>query len=131
MVPLMVLVCLVQAPETLDVTAVGKDPRWQIAGRTTAVIDANGKHALKMIEVAPIRPAESGSLCDSRGLGGSSHGAVATTGPRKMMRWHPATMTVTVPRIRVGGLPAPSCRKDRPEGQHAVYVLDVRRGQSQ
>src|SRR6266576_738061 len=28
-------------------------------------------------------------------------------------------------------LPAPSCRKDRPEGQHAVYVLDVRRGQSQ
>src|SRR2546422_4238913 len=54
MVPLMMLVCLVQARETLDVTAVGKDPRWQIAGRTTAVIDTNGKHALKMIEVAPI-----------------------------------------------------------------------------
>ena len=54
MVPLMMLVCLVQAPEALDLTAVGKDPRWQIAGRTTAVIDTNGKHALKMIEVAPI-----------------------------------------------------------------------------
>ena len=54
MVSLMVLVCLVQTPETLDVTAVGKDPRWQVAGRTTAVIDTNGKRALRMIEVAPI-----------------------------------------------------------------------------
>src|SRR5436853_3127309 len=54
MVLLMVVACLVQAPETLDVTAVGKDARWQVAGRTTAVVDTNGKHALKMIEVAPI-----------------------------------------------------------------------------
>ena len=30
MVLLMVVACLVQAPETVEVTAVGKDPRWQI-----------------------------------------------------------------------------------------------------
>ena len=54
MVLLMVVACLVQASETLDLTAVGKDARWQVAGRTTAVVDTNGKHALKMIEVAPI-----------------------------------------------------------------------------
>src|SRR6266581_6352653 len=54
MVPLMLLACLVQALETFDVTAVGKDPRWQVAGRTTAVVDTNGKHALRMIEVAPV-----------------------------------------------------------------------------
>ena len=42
MVLLMVVACLVQAPETLDVTAVGKDARWQVAGRTTAVVDTNG-----------------------------------------------------------------------------------------
>ena len=54
MVLLMLVASLVQAPETLDVTAVGKDPRWQLAGRTSAVVDTNGKHALRMIEVAPI-----------------------------------------------------------------------------
>ena len=54
MVLLMLLGCLVQAPETLDVTTVGKDPRWQVAGRTTAVVDTNGKAALRMIEVAPV-----------------------------------------------------------------------------
>src|SRR5438034_1457784 len=54
MVSLMVLACLIQAPETFDVTTVGKDPRWQVAGRTTAVVDTNGKHALRMIEVAPL-----------------------------------------------------------------------------
>jgi len=54
MVSLMVLACLIQAPETFDVTTVGKDPRWQVAGRTTAVVDTNGKHALRMIDVAPL-----------------------------------------------------------------------------
>jgi hypothetical protein len=54
MVPLVLLACLIQAPETFDVTAVGKDPRWQVAGRTTAVVDTNGKRALRMIEVAPV-----------------------------------------------------------------------------
>jgi len=54
MIPFMMLACLVQAPETLDVTAVGKDPRWQVAGRKTAVIDTNGKHALRLVEAAPV-----------------------------------------------------------------------------
>src|SRR5207247_10171940 len=54
MVSLLMLACLIQAPETFDVTTVGKDPRWQVAGRTTAVVDTNGKHALRMIEVAPL-----------------------------------------------------------------------------
>ena len=55
MIPFMVLACLTQAPhqDTLDVTAVGKDPRWQIAGRTAAVVDTNGKRALKL-GVVPI-----------------------------------------------------------------------------
>jgi hypothetical protein len=48
MVPLMMLACLVQAPETLDVTTVGKDPRWQVAGRTASVVDTSGKGALKL-----------------------------------------------------------------------------------
>jgi hypothetical protein len=48
MVLLAVIACLAQAPETLDVTAVGKDPRWQIAGRTASVVDTNGKRALKL-----------------------------------------------------------------------------------
>ncbi len=54
MIPFMMLACLVQAPERLDVTAVGKDPRWQVAGRKTAVIDTNGKHALRLVEAAPV-----------------------------------------------------------------------------
>jgi hypothetical protein len=39
-----------QSPESLDLTAVGKDPRWKIAGRTASVVDAKGKHALKISE---------------------------------------------------------------------------------
>src|SRR6266511_138669 len=55
MIPFMVLACLTQAPhpDTLDVTAVGKDPRWQIGGRTAAVVDTNGKRALEL-GVVPI-----------------------------------------------------------------------------
>lgn len=39
-----------QAPENLDLTAVGRDPRWKIAGRTASIIDAKGKRALKLSE---------------------------------------------------------------------------------
>ena len=39
-----------QSPESLDLTAVGKDPRWKIAGRTTSIVDAKGKRALKISE---------------------------------------------------------------------------------
>src|SRR5256886_15569550 len=50
-----VLACLgtpvrAQSPENLDVTAVGKDPRWKIDGRTTSIVDAKGKRALKIGE---------------------------------------------------------------------------------
>lgn len=41
-----------QPPDNVDVTAVGKDPLWKIAGRTALVADAKGKHALKIIEGA-------------------------------------------------------------------------------
>ena len=54
MVLLIVVAFLVQAPEAMDLTTVGKDARWQVAGRTTAVVDTNGKHALRMIEAAPV-----------------------------------------------------------------------------
>jgi len=54
MVLLMLVAFLVQAPEAMDLTTVGKDARWQVAGRTTAVVDTNGKHALRMIEAAPV-----------------------------------------------------------------------------
>ena len=39
-----------QTPETLDLTAVGKDPRWKITGRTASVVDIKGRHALKISE---------------------------------------------------------------------------------
>ena len=41
-----------QPPENLDVTAVGKDPRWKVAGRTTSIVEQKGKHALKVSEGA-------------------------------------------------------------------------------
>src|SRR3982750_392109 len=39
-----------QSSESLDLTAVGKDPRWKISGRTASVVDAQGKRALKISE---------------------------------------------------------------------------------
>jgi hypothetical protein len=39
-----------QSPESLDLSAVGRDPHWKIAGRTTSIVDAKGKHALKIGE---------------------------------------------------------------------------------
>jgi hypothetical protein len=52
---LVALVCIAmparsQSPENLDLTAVGKDPRWKVSGRTVSVIDAKGKRALKISE---------------------------------------------------------------------------------
>jgi len=39
-----------QSNEDLDITAVGKDPRWKIVGRTASVAEVKGKHALKLSE---------------------------------------------------------------------------------
>src|SRR5438874_5026553 len=39
-----------QSPESLDLTAVGRDPRWKIVGRTTSIVDIKGKHALELGE---------------------------------------------------------------------------------
>src|SRR5690349_4134863 len=39
-----------QAPEILDLSAVGKDPHWKVAGRSTSTVDIKGKHALKLSE---------------------------------------------------------------------------------
>src|SRR5436305_410761 len=39
-----------QPAENLDLTAVGKDPRWKIAGRTASIVDAKGRRALKLSE---------------------------------------------------------------------------------
>lgn len=39
-----------QSTGSLDLTAVGKDPRWKVAGRTTSVVDMKGKHALHLGE---------------------------------------------------------------------------------
>ena len=41
---------IAQSPENLDLSAVGKDPRWKIAGRTTSVVDAKGRRALRLSE---------------------------------------------------------------------------------
>jgi len=52
---LVALVCIAmparsQSPENMDLTAVGKDPRWKVSGRTASVVDAKGKRALKISE---------------------------------------------------------------------------------
>lgn len=39
-----------QSPESLDLTAVGRDPHWKIVGRTTSIVEIKGKHALKLSE---------------------------------------------------------------------------------
>jgi hypothetical protein len=49
------LVCLTaamsaQVPEQLDLTAVGRDPRWKIVNRTASVVEAKGKRAVKLSE---------------------------------------------------------------------------------
>lgn len=49
------LVCIAslahaQAPENLNLSAVGKDPQWKVAGRTTSMVDIKGKRALEVSE---------------------------------------------------------------------------------
>jgi Domain of Unknown Function (DUF1080) len=41
---------LSQSVDTLDLTTVGKDPRWKVEGRTATVVDVKGKHALELSE---------------------------------------------------------------------------------
>ena len=41
-----------QSPETIDLSAIGKDSRWKIAGRTVSAVDVKGKHALRISEGA-------------------------------------------------------------------------------
>ncbi len=41
-----------QSPESLDLSAVGRDPRWKIVGCTTSIVDVKGKHALRLSEGA-------------------------------------------------------------------------------
>jgi len=44
------ITCLAQSTDSLDITTVGKDPRWKITGRTASVAEVKGKHALKLSE---------------------------------------------------------------------------------
>ncbi len=37
-----------QSVDTLDLTAVGQDPRWHVAGRTASVVEVKGKRALEL-----------------------------------------------------------------------------------
>jgi hypothetical protein len=41
-----------QSTDTLHLAAVGTDPRWKVAGRTTSLVDIKGQHALKVGEGA-------------------------------------------------------------------------------
>lgn len=41
---------MAQAVDTLNLTAVGADPHWKIFGRTAAVVDIKGKHAVQLSE---------------------------------------------------------------------------------
>jgi len=46
-----------QSAESLDLTAVGKDPRWKVTGRATSVVDMKGKRALARLLREPPRDA--------------------------------------------------------------------------
>lgn len=37
-----------QSIDTLDLSTVGKDPRWKVFGRTASLVDMKGKHALAL-----------------------------------------------------------------------------------
>src|ERR1700681_812817 len=39
-----------QSPETIDLSTIGKDSRWKIAGRTVSSVDVKGKHATRISE---------------------------------------------------------------------------------
>jgi hypothetical protein len=46
----MILAARTQAAESIDLSAVGKDPRWKIDGRTISMAEVKGKRALKFSE---------------------------------------------------------------------------------
>jgi hypothetical protein len=39
-----------QSPEIIDLSTIGKDSRWKVAGRTVSAVDIKGKHAIRMSE---------------------------------------------------------------------------------
>lgn len=39
-----------QSPETIDLSTIGKDSRWKVAGRTVSAVDIKGKHAIRISE---------------------------------------------------------------------------------
>ena len=50
MIGLLLILTLAQSVDSLDLTTVGKNPRWKISGRSTSIIDIKGKHALELSE---------------------------------------------------------------------------------
>jgi hypothetical protein len=41
-----------QSTDTINLSTIGKDPRWKVAGRTVSAVDIKGKHAIRMSEGA-------------------------------------------------------------------------------
>lgn len=41
-----------QSPDSIDISRIGKDPRWKIAGRAVSSVDVKGKHAIRLSEGA-------------------------------------------------------------------------------
>src|SRR5712671_389963 len=39
-----------QSTDTINLSTIGKDPRWKVAGRTVSAVDIKGKHAIRMSE---------------------------------------------------------------------------------
>ena len=39
-----------QSPDTINLSTIGKDSRWKIAGRTVSAVDVKGKHAIRLSE---------------------------------------------------------------------------------
>jgi hypothetical protein len=39
-----------QSTDTINLSTIGKDPRWKVAGRTVSAVDVKGKHAIRMSE---------------------------------------------------------------------------------
>ena len=39
-----------QSTDTINLSTIGEDPRWKVAGRTVSAVDIKGKHAIRMSE---------------------------------------------------------------------------------
>ena len=50
MIGLLLILALTQSVDSLDVTTVGKNPRWKVSGRSASIVDIKGKHALELSE---------------------------------------------------------------------------------